>query len=654
MKRILSFLLAISFAVSLITVPVQADTAYTQEELVTLAKDMLSIDDSYTEFEIESSTQYSGYTVYSFLWTNNENKKTIRVRITDKALVSRYSVFITGEPDKSIIYTPEDAQKSADTFLSKVLRDNYKNVKFSSCRGEYDEYSLYYSIMNNNIAYYDTYIHITVDKYTNEVVSYVNENDIGSTANPSFKGTKTLSDAENFIKDNIVLGYKSDYNYTDEKYEARLLYRLKDYIVSADDLTFLAYDNYYGSAAGGGGSAYVYTGSDSSALTPQEIDGIEDYKNAMSPEEGLNILNTTLDHNFTVKDADANYIKPYGSNEYSIDLDGVVGDDYWNCTIDHMGRITSYTYDYYSNEEEDPENIISQETAFEKANDILNRLQYGYEMTPLESVPLVAGTDFYRFKSNIIRNGYISFDETIIIEIDKEGRLTYISAKYIPDEVFEGNVNINVTPEQAYDTATEKYELTPYYLKNYKYSYYYYNRDGLIIPIYAFEDSFSVDADTGELLDYNGKKIRDNEIKEYTDLNSQWYAEYATKLAYMGCSFEDDEFRGDDPLTYKGLKELNSSGFFRNLDLDSKNENDTLTRYEFAEYLIDAIDTNDFNKYNEIYIKPFDDVDYQHTGAVAIPKALGIVSGDSFRGNDNITRGEAAAMLYRVLILDLY
>lgn len=653
MKRILSFLLAISFAVSLIAVPVQADTAYTQEELVTLAKDMLSIDDSYTEFEIRSSYGSGDDTDYNFVWSDNENIRQVYVTISDKGNVSYYSISGSGGTDKNTIYPPDDAIKSANKFLSKVLGDDYKNVKLSSYSNYSSEYTLYYNIMYDNIAYYDVYAKISVNKYTNEVVSYDYPEGLDGLTPPGFENTKTLSDAENFIKDNIILGYKTDYNYKEEKYETKLLYRLKDYMVKADDLTFLAYDKFYEINGGGGGSAYVYTGSDSSALTPQEIDGIEDYKNAISPEEGLNILNTTLDHNFTVKDADANYIKPYGSNEYSIDLDGVVGDDYWNCTIDHMGRITSYTYDYYSNEEEDPENIISQETAFEKANDILNRLQYGYEMTPLESVPLVAGTDYYRFKSNIIRNGYISFDETIIIEIDKEGRLTYINAKYIPDEVFEGNVNINVTPEQAYDTAVKKYDVMPYCLENYRYSY-YYNINDRITPIYAFEDSFSVDAATGELLDYNGNKIREDEIKGYTDLNSQWYAEYATKLAYMGSSFEDDEFRGDDPLTYKGLKELNSSGFFRNLDLDDKNENDTLTRYEFAEYLIDAIDTNDFNKYNEIYIKPFADVDYQHTGAVAILKALGIVSGDSFRGNDNITRGEAAAMLYRVLILDLY
>ncbi len=40
----------------------------------------------------------------------------------------------------------------------------------------------------------------------------------------------------------------------------------------------------------------------------------------------------------------------------------------------------------------------------------------------------------------------------------------------------------------------------------------------------------------------------------------------------------------------------------------------------------------------------------QQTNIYWLLKAMGIVGGDSFRGNDNITRGEACAMIYRAFV----
>ncbi|MDO5387732.1 MAG: S-layer homology domain-containing protein, partial [Clostridia bacterium] len=169
------------------------------------------------------------------------------------------------------------------------------------------------------------------------------------------------------------------------------------------------------------------------------------------------------------------------------------------------------------------------------------------------------------------------------------------------------------------------------------------------IAVYGFETDFSIDADTGELLTYYGNKITDRSIKYYTDLNDQWYADYASKLAYMGYYFDSDTFDGDSPLTYGALKELNNSSLYGSLNIDDKEPDDKITRYEFAEYLVDSLKIKNVNKYNEIYIKPFDDVAYQYTGTIAILKAMGVVNGESFRGNDTITRGEAVTMLYRTL-----
>ena len=184
----------------------------------------------------------------------------------------------------------------------------------------------------------------------------------------------------------------------------------------------------------------------------------------------------------------------------------------------------------------------------------------------------------------------------------------------------------------------EHYDFKPYYSIKVNYNEVYDEYEA--VPVYGFGERFSIDALSGEVLNYNGQKINKNGVKTYTDLNDQWYADVAINLAYMGCGFEGDEFKGDDSITYAAFSN----------SIEGKDENSVITRYEFAEYMIDCMDAKNVSKYNEIYIKPFDDVDFKHTGAVAILKAMGIVGGDSFRGDDNITRAEAAAMIYRYML----
>lgn len=642
MKRILSILLALS----MLAAPVYADTGYTQEQLIERAKEVCSIDDSYSDFEISTANEAYGNIFYSCQWTNESNNSSVDATISSDGIVYSYNCYNSEEPGKDKIYTPDDAMKTADSFLRKALKTEYENIEYKSYNNYNDGYTLYYAIKHNNIAYYDTNLRITVNKYSNKITSYYYPYGITGVVNSSFESTKNLKDAEQVMKNSIELGYKANYDYNSEKYNVSLLYRMNDYIIKANDLTPLSNEELYANERGAGSSDEAAMDIASSALTPQEIEGIEDLQNAISVNRALQILNTTFDKALTPDDVNVNYEKQYDRDKYSISLNSKNSSNYFNCTIDSEGRIISYYTD--NKAEENLENTISEEDALKAANDLMGRFHYGYKTTPLKVKYTASGDDSYSFSSNVMRNDHISFDEFINIRIGSDGEILSVNARYLPDEIFNININVNITPEQAYSVASDKYPLSPYYCIKYTYSS--SDVSGEAIPVYGFEEQFSVDANTGEVLDYYGDEIIDNTINAYTDLNSQWYAEYAINLAYMGYAFDGDEFRGDDPLTYKGLQELNKSRYLGNIDLKEKDENDTITRYEFAEYLIDTIGMEKVSKYNEIYIKPFDDVAYQYTGTIAILKAMGIVGGDSFRGNDNITRGEACAMIYRALV----
>lgn len=642
MKKILSVLLALS----MLAVPVYANTGYTQEQLIEIAKEVCSIDDSYTDFEISMANEAYGNVFYSCQWTNESNDNSVDATIDSNGIVYGYNLYNSEELAKDKIYTPEDAVKTADSFLRKALKTEYENVEYKSYNNYDDSYTLYYAIKHNNIAYYNTNLRITVNKYSNKITSYYYPYGITGVVNSSFESTKTLNEAEQVMKNSIELGYKANYDYNSKKYNVSLLYRISDYIIKAKDLTPLSNEKLYANEKGSGSSDEAAMDIAPSTLTPEEIEGIEDLQNAISIDKALQILNTTFDKALTPDDVNVNYEKQYDRDEYSISINSKSSSNYFNCTIDSEGRVISYYTD--NKAEENSENRISEEEALKAANDLMGRFHYGYKTTPVKADDNSLTENSYSFSSNVIRNNYVSFNEYINIRIGNNGEVLSVNAKYLPDEIFNININVNITPEQAYSIASDKYPLSPYYCIKYTYSS--SDASGEAIPVYGFEEQFSVDANTGEVLDYYGDEIVDNTIKEYTDLDSQWYAEYAINLAYMGYAFDEDEFRGDDPLTYKGLQELNKSRYSVNIDLGEKDENDTITRYEFAEYLIDTMGIKDVNKYNEIYIKPFDDVAYQYTGTVAILKAMGVIDGDSFRGNDEITRGEACAMLYRTLV----
>lgn len=339
------------------------------------------------------------------------------------------------------------------------------------------------------------------------------------------------------------------------------------------------------------------------------------------------------------------YNKAFDRDDYYLNIKSNDSDNYFYCTIDAEGRLVSYTKNFDTNEE-NANSKNSSEKARSAAQSMLNKFNYGYKTTELMENKNNFEYGIYSFNCNVIRNGHISFDERIEINTDSNGNIISVYAQYLPDEIFNLNT-INVSAEQAFAKAEDKYDFKPYYSIKTKYSDSSQSYEA--VPVYGFDELFSIDATTGEFLDFYGKTIIEDGVKLYTDLNNQWYAEEAISLAYMGYTFKGDEFKGDEPLTYGDLRELNKSNYYRNINLDNYDQNATMTRYEFAEYLLDTMDIKNINKYNEIFIKPFDDVSYQYTGTIAILKAMGVVNGESFRGNDTITRGEVVVMIYRCL-----
>ncbi len=84
---------------------------------------------------------------------------------------------------------------------------------------------------------------------------------------------------------------------------------------------------------------------------------------------------------------------------------------------------------------------------------------------------------------------------------------------------------------------------------------------------------------------------------------------------------------------------------------DERNDEAAVTRENAAIYMIRAMGAEDYAKYNDIYVTPFNDMT-ENKGYVALLSAMGVVNGDE-NGNFNplheITRAESVIMIYNYL-----
>lgn len=625
----------------MLAVPVYGDGSYTPEKLVMRAKEVCQINGDALDFQISSTYEAYGMKFYNYQWKDSDKGGSIDVRVGSDGIVYSYYDYKNYDEEKVRIYTDKEAIAKAEVFLQNALKDRYKDVAFDYLESDSESYTFIYSIMFNGVEYNGSSLRIGVNKYSNNVTYYYYPEDITCIKNNSFDGKKSAEEAESIMKNNVELGYFAEYDYGTKKYNVKLLYRMKDYLIKAEDLKPLTSSDLIVYRSSVSEAAAESKGSDKGTLTPAEIQGIEKMKNAVSADRAIKTFNTVFEQNITKNDVTVDYEKEYISDKYNVILSSRDINNPFSATIDYKGRITAY-YRY----KDADENKIGEDEIKARAEALVERLESGYALTSIEK-----NNDSYNdnsFVCNVIRNGKISFSEYINISTDDAGNITSFNANYLPDEIFNIDTEAKISEAEAYAIAVEYYGFKPYY--GIKVNYNEISDDYEAVPVYGFDERFSIDAVNGEILNFNGQKIRENGVKNYTDINNQWYADIATNLAYMGCTFEGDEFKGNNPLTYGALREITNDIYYFNNNIMDKDENALITRYEFAEYMVECINIKNVNRYNEIYIKPFEDVDFEHTGTVAILKAMGIVGGESFRGNDNITRGEAAAMIYRYML----
>lgn len=157
---------------------------------------------------------------------------------------------------------------------------------------------------------------------------------------------------------------------------------------------------------------------------------------------------------------------------------------------------------------------------------------------------------------------------------------------------------------------------------------------------------------TGEQLTTDGKVYKETVPFSYSDISDAALYRNVLLLADMGLGFEGDSFLPDKAITVGELNKLLYDIGYGYYDIeDDANAGNTITREQTAQLFISRLGLERLSKLSGIYKTGFNDessISSDYVGAVALSKALGLMSGDSynnFNAKKEITRFDAVNLI---------
>ena len=209
------------------------------------------------------------------------------------------------------------------------------------------------------------------------------------------------------------------------------------------------------------------------------------------------------------------------------------------------------------------------------------------------------------------------------------------------------------------------------------------NKEVQIKAVYVLKSGkpYIIDANTGVILDYTGKPYQETKIPEYTDIEGHFAEEQIKTLVKFGIiTFSGDEYKPNEKITQKDFLMILSNimdNYYGPVVKEDSEQDDIdemykqliragivkegekapesyVVREEAVKFIIRVLNYDEVADISEIFKVPFEDEDEitpELKGYVAIAGGLKIVvgSGGKFYPKNNLTRAEAAVMIYNYL-----
>lgn len=500
----------------MLAVPALAQT-YTREEAKGRAEALFDIE-GYSNFEyLWDSDNNTDSSIYGMRWTfiDDSKYKEVIMRADGDLVQYKNRNTSSSDTDNDREYSVKECKETADKFIESALSGGLSSVKFRDVNKNMVKvsklndlpagaYEFYYYPIRNGIENISEMITVYVGSKTNTVSKYYTEEDDKYAYNDF--DTSSIEKASDKIKDGIQLGYMTIYNKNIGKYDVRLVYAFRDYQLDASSFEPVCtdYDMFT--------YAHNCLSQDPNKNVPDYLIETEPPSNAISKKKAVKIYNDFYGTDFSADDIDVRYGETYRRDDYLVYANELI--------IDSEGRIVGN--EFYFNKDE----LFSDKSPFfeenlserEIAQKIINKINVkNYELTDIRSFSRSSYGNVYY--CNIKRNGLVSFNEKIYIEIDGSGKIYDIWVQYTDDEAFRKDFDINISEEEACDLAFEKMDFNPYYcIRLTDYSHF-----NIMTNIYGFRECFAINAENGIFYNHDREVIQTGEELLKDDINAFEY-----------------------------------------------------------------------------------------------------------------------------------
>lgn len=654
MKKLLSFLTAAAIALSAVP-SVFAENTEQTEKILSAVKARIGSTEEYDKFNSQTYDD-GGHTQYNFEWTSEDSDKRLYVSCNELGVITNYSSYDGSDTYENKTAFPkvskEDVQKASEDFLSKINPDIKDQLivdvdENNAVRGSY-----YISIEReiDGFKVYGDSGSIRMKNDSTEVRNYnLNYQYVQA---PDKSAVISEEKAHEAFKEKLGMELVYEYDVDENgKTVYSPVYRLKDDQKMINALTgeaALPYEQkIFRNELGGSGASKNFDTAEDVAFSQAELNELENIKGLISKQDAeksvrsnkyfdignLKMVRCSL---YKVDEEKNEYI-------YSMEFTSENDSDFRSITLSaNTGEVIHFSRDrepLFVNgsmkKDLKPDTAFIQTAAKALAGDKLDKFKYDDDGT------------YHRYE-----NGIKVFSQYITVSA-YDGVLYSYFINYDKDSEFksaDGAMSAEAAADKLFGAMP--YEVYCYAGENNKTDYFY-----------SFANNYEciVDPFSGEV------GYGDTYVSEYNydDLDNHWAKDIIETLAKYSIGLEGKQFKPDAKITVGEYEELLNEVFSyrvyatdagtylkaKNVKIsDDFDENSTLTRESAAVLMVKAMGADEYADY-DIYITPFGDVT-EHKGYIALLSAMGVVSGDdygSFNPNNELTRAEAAAMIYNYL-----
>ena len=666
MKKLLAVASALALTVSAVSPAVlAAETLATQQtetsarenmqKILESIKQRVEIPSECSEFSSRTEEQY-GEKVYNFTWNEKDGNKSVNITCTADGVITNYSINGFKSDDKN--NTPNlpkisesDAKKTAENFLKQINPDFPYEIKIDESNGSIfgHGYTFYLKTYVNGVLFTNGNGSVNIDGTDGYVMSF--DLDYVQADFPSINNAISVDEAKKAYSDKLGLELvyctfiDEDGNtvaypvYTQEYSYDKYINALTGDVVDVTNYRYFT-GNKFESAKGDTAD---------SGLTEQEIKELDNIDGLISRTALENKLksNKLLSIPKNINTDNISLYKNY-DDEYTYAVS--MSND--KCNIYTSVDAKTGEIKYYSRWGEDDSEVKNNDDSALKTLAGDKAKEYKYDENSHLYVRYVNGIKVIGDYVNVTTNN---------------GVLTDFSMNYTDTEF--PSIENAMSKEDAEKILFDAKDYSIVYMQNYTDN----TRD--IIPVYTI-DTENINPFTGKFVDYQNKEITENASSklEYSDIDGHYAEKYIKELAYYGIGFEGGEFKPNEKITQKDflalLMSINGNDIivlknnleqanwvYRNsaqnsiISEDERDDDAEVTREEAAVYMIRAIGAENYTKYNDIYVTPFNDVT-ENKGYIALLSAMGVLSGDGngkFNPNREMTRAESIIMIYNYL-----